>query len=662
MQKDNKTLVQHFPLKNAYPQPDTALTCKKKLFGLALAALGVVYGDIGTSPLYAVNQIFLGHAQTATTPFNVIGAISLIFWVLTLVVALKYVFLVLRADHNGEGGVFALYAKISPYKPQGAFILMMLLMLAAGLMIGDGIITPAISVLSAVEGLKVATPAFEGFIVPITLLILIGLFLIQRKGSYKIGTLFGPILMVWFAAIALSGLHQIIHDPMILRALNPVNGIAFLLHNSFGRNLLILGAVVLAITGGEALFADMGHFGRNPIRLSWFGVVYPALILNYLGQGAFVLSNPGIASRNIFYGMIPANLLYPMVMLATLAAVIASQALITGAFSLAQQAVAMGILPRMRVRHTHHRHWGQIYVEFVNWALLAGSLLLVIAFKSSAGLAAAYGFSVSGVMLCTSIVMTFISVVVWNWRILPTLLIWIPLMLLDLSFLVSNSLKFFEGGFIPVSLGIFLFIIMRTWYWGRNATSEAYHSISSMTIQELIELKKKQPYLSERSVILLTPKAVRSVEDKGPALLQLYWNRYKVIPKHLVFVNVKQEKIPYITDDRCIIHYFQKDSKEGSITDLQIRFGFMEEEDVEKVLINLANDKKIDLARHPSDWSVEASREHLFPGKNLSLYRRLMFNLFLVLRQLSVPAYYHYGLGKGGVNLSLEILPIRISD
>jgi KUP system potassium uptake protein len=655
------TLVKHFSQKNEVPHPNTVLTSKKKLVGLALAALGIVYGDIGTSPLYAVNAIFLGHGKTSTTPFNVIGAISLVFWVLTIVVAIKYIFLVLRADNGGEGGAFALYAKIGQYKDRkGVFGLMLLLTLAAGLMIGDGIITPAISVLSAVEGLKVAAPALGGYVVPITLIILIGLFVIQRKGTYKIGILFGPILVLWFIAIAVSGIAQIIYTPAILQALNPINGIIFLFHNSFFHNLLIMGAVVLAVTGGEALFADMGHFGRNPIRLSWFGAVYPALILNYLGQGAYVLANPQVPGKNIFYGMIPTHLLYPMVILATLATIIASQALISGAFSLAQQAIAMGLIPRLKVRHTHHHHEGQIYVGFINWTLLTGCLLLVLHFKNSTALAAAYGFSVSGDMLITSMVMIFITIFIWKWNSFLSLLLWIPLILLDLSFFISNSLKFFDGGFIPVTLGILIFIIIRTWRGGRKLTNQAYSEYPSMTVQELIDLKEKQSYLSERSVILLTPKSIESTNQKTPALFQLYWDRYRTLPKHLVFVNIKPEKIPYITDDRCTLRYFQRDPKAGSIADLQIRFGFMEEQDVEEVLIRLAQDKKIDLAQRSSDWSVEASQEHLVPGKNLHIWKRLLLNLFLFLRHISIPAYYHYGLGKGGVNLSLEIMPIAI--
>jgi len=367
--------------------------------------LGIVYGDIGTSPLYAMDQLFLGRTGAGQTPADILGGVSLVIWTITIIVAIKYAILVLRAQNDGEGGLFALYGLLHEHKKRGTTMLLWALMLGAGLLFGDGMITPAISVLSAVEGLDVATPALAGIVIPVTVGLLTVLFAIQFKGTAGIGIVFGPILAVWFVVITVMGVWQIGQHPDILAAFNPVYGATFLAHAGWFEDLLILSALMLVVTGGEAMYADVGHFGAQPIRASWFGVVYPALLLNYLGQGGYLLSGAPVAGGKLFYNLAPSALLLPTVLLATVATVIASQALISGAFSLMSQAIHLGLFPRLRLLHTHERHAGQIYIPFVNWSLFVGCIALVAGFGTSSALAAAYGLAVAGVMVITSVAM-----------------------------------------------------------------------------------------------------------------------------------------------------------------------------------------------------------------------------------------------------------------
>lgn len=632
---------------------------KSKLVWLSLAALGVVYGDIGTSPLYAVNKIFFGNDVSKITVENVYGGISLIVWALTIIITLKYLIFVLRADNDGEGGVFALYGLLNQHKKTGAGILMTVLVLAAGLLFGDGIITPAISVLSAVEGLSVATPIFDNFIVLITVIILTGLFAIQHKGTSKVGSIFGPVIMCWFVIIGVLGASQIVQNPEIVNAFNPIYAINFIKHAGLQGSFIILGAVMLAITGGEALYADMGHFGKTPIRLSWFTIVFPSLILNYLGQGAYLISGQTVTNGNIFYSMVPEFALYPMVILATAATIIASQALISGAFSLTAQAMALRLFPRVKIVHTHDQHEGQIYLRFINWALYVGCVLLVILFKSSSSLASAYGLAVSGVMFATTLAMFGIAKHCWNWRPIRTWLLFGSLAVIDGSFLMANSLKFLEGGFIPISIGIFLFIVMITWKWGRRTTIESYTQLKTMTMKELVALKTTAKELINRTMIIMAPKVLRSESDETPAIMQFLWDRYGVLPKNIIFVDVVTKKVPYIRGDRYFITNFQKDQHKGSIIAVEINFGFMEDPNVENILEELAHHHKIALSEDYHKWLVHVTLDRLVPTKNTSFFRRLKLGLYSLLREVSQPAYDYYGLGKE-VNLTLEMLPIKI--
>jgi KUP system potassium uptake protein len=629
------------------------------VLALTIGAIGVVFGDIGTSPLYAVNEIFFGPAKVTPNRENVLGCISLVLWALILVVALKYVTFVLRADNDGEGGVFSLYGLLHKYKRTGLTALLFLLMLAAGFLFGDGIITPAISVLSAVEGLNVATPMFEHAIVPITIAILTGLFAIQSKGTAKVGRIFGPVLILWFVALACLGAVQVVRHPEILAALNPLHGVLFLSRTGVKASLLVFGAVVLTVTGGEALYADMGHFGRRPIRLSWFVVVFPALLLNYLGQGAYLIAGNVPVGGSLFFSLVPRVAIYPMVILATLATIIASQALISGAFSLTSQGIGLGLFPRLQIVHTHHAHEGQIYVPFINWALFTGCILVVLGFRSSSALAAAYGLAESGVMVSTSLAMLFIARLYWRWIGPAAFAVFGVFAVIDCCFLFANSLKFFEGGFVPLTLGIALFVIMTTWRWGRKATAGAYSAKQTMTMKDLVALKSKESAFLERNAILMVPKPLRSEDDNTPALLQLLWDRHGILAKNLLFVEVVHRKVPYVHENRYDVTIFQRDPDRGSVMSVAVGFGFMEDPNVELILEDLASHHEIDLPDDPKLWIVHVSLENLIAADRSSVLGRMRFRLFALLRQVSQPAYYFYGLGDK-VQLSAEIVPVRL--
>jgi KUP system potassium uptake protein len=627
---------------------------------LTIGAIGIVFGDIGTSPLYAVDQIFYGPAHISPEPDNVLGCISLVIWTLTLIVSFKYAIFVLRADSDGEGGVFALYSLLHRYKEKSPKLAILLggLMLGAGFLFGDGFITPAISVLAAVEGLKVATPMFAEAVVPLTFIILALLFSIQHKGTAGVGRIFGPILILWFFVIAALGVRQILLHPEILRAFNPVYGIAFLQHTGAFSVLFTLGALMLVVTGGEAMYADLGHFGAKPIRLGWFSLVFPALLLNYLGQGALMLGHPPSEDGQLFYSMAPHALLYPMVALATMATVIASQALISGAFSLASQAIALGLFPRLQIVHTHDAHEGQIYVPFVNWALFAGCIALVITFRTSSALAAAYGLAVSGVMVITSIAMFPIGIRYWKWGRLASGGLFGFFTLVNILFCAASSLKFLEGGYIPLSIGLAVFAVMRTWRWGRKATFAGYTAKHTMTMRRLVEFHKNEPAYMERIAILMTPKHLTSLNDNAPALLQLLHDRYGILPRHLIFVEVAHRKVPYIHEGRYDIKVFHK-GQDSSIIAVTLKFGFMEEPNVEAALDDMARHREIDLPIHENRWIVHVSVENLLPARKMRFLDRMRLRLFSILRQMSQPAHYFYGLGDN-VQLSAEIMPVRL--
>ena len=514
---------------------------KSSLAALTLGAIGVVYGDIGTSVLYAFKEVFVsGHVPI--TEANILGVLSLFFWTLTVIVSVKYVALIMRADNHGEGGLMALLALASQEvkdRPQLRSVLLMVGVFGVALFFGDGIITPAISVLSAVEGLEILTPAAKPYVVPIALVVLVLLFAVQRRGTADIGKFFGPITVIWFLAIAATGLMQIVQAPQVLAAVLPIHALRFATQH-YGIAFLTLGAVFLCVTGAEALYADMGHFGKKPIRLAWFGLVMPSLMLNYFGQGALVLINPN-AAENPFYRMTPDWLLLPMVVLATAATVIASQALISGAFSATKQTIQMGFLPRLSILHTSIRDTGQIYIPAVNWMLLAGVVAAVGLFGSSTALAAAYGISVSLVMVITTMLTFFVVRFKWNYPLWVCIAASSFFLAVDLAFFASNSLKIMQGGWFPLVLAGVLYTVMATWKQGRKILNEKLKTDAIDLPGFLDAVFVSPPARVEGTAVFLTAEP-----GTVPNALLHNLKHNKVLHEQNLFVTVRNHEVPWI--------------------------------------------------------------------------------------------------------------------
>jgi KUP system potassium uptake protein len=508
---------------------------------LVLAALGVVYGDIGTSPLYALRECFRGPHAVEPTAANVLGVLSLTMWSLILVVSVKYLVLILRADNRGEGGILALMALAVPpaTEGRGSYSLLLLGLFGAALLYGDGMITPAISVLSAIEGLTVATPALGPYVIPLTVAVLVGIFALQRRGTGAIGALFGPITVAWFCCLAVLGLAALTRAPEVLAAVNPGHAGRFFSENG-GRGFLVLGSVFLVVTGGEALYADMGHFGRRPIRLAWFTVVLPALLLNYFGQGALLLRDPALAA-NPFYHLAPSWALYPLVALATAATVIASQAVISGAFSLTWQAVQLGLLPRVRVIHTSEDEIGQIYIPLVNQGLLVATVALVLGFRTSSNLAAAYGVAVTGTMVITTILAFTVMRRLWGWSLPLAAALTGFFLAIDAAFLAANLVKVADGGWFPLLVGAGGVLLMTTWRTGRRMLVERLRE-QSMSLGELKQrVEAARPARVPGTVIYMTghPELI-------PAALRRLLRVFNALHEHVVFLTVLAERVPRV--------------------------------------------------------------------------------------------------------------------
>lgn len=626
---------------------------------LSLGALGVVYGDIGTSPLYAVKEINFHLGIAGRDLLNVLGYISLVIWSLIIIITIKYIILVLRADNEGEGGVFALLALIKGINSKGFAIATLLLLLSVGFLLGDGIITPAISVISAIEGLGIVTSSFHPYVVPITVSILIWLFMIQKKGTAKIGILFGPIITIWFLCLIILGLKQIFIHPEILLAFNPYYAFRFLFTHNPHIIFLVLGSVILVVTGGEALYADIGHFGKLPVRISWLALVFPALIINYLGQGAFLLSDQQLINHNVFFSMVPSWGLIPMVVIATMAAIIASQALITGAFSLIAQGIAMGYIPYLKVVHTHKAHYGQIYIPMVNTLLLVGCLTLVLLFKSSTNLASAYGLAVSYVMLVTTVSVFIIARYLWNWSKIKSILIFLPLGLIDLMFLITNSIKFFEGGYIPLAIGVVFLMVMKIWYWGKHISYRQYQKYATMTMNELIQLKKIAKQQVPKSFIVMTPFAPTNFEHRVPLLSDVLLDRYGLLPHHIIFITIANHNVPYYKEHRFSIYRFYDHKKQGSIISVRINYGFMEQRNIEESLRELSKREDIQIDRDQKNWLVHATRKQLFITPATKQILKLKVRFYQLMYRNSKSADEYFDLGKN-TKLSIEVLPVRI--
>jgi KUP system potassium uptake protein len=607
----------------------------KSVAALTLGAIGVVYGDIGTSPLYTVKEIFGASTGIALTQANIIGAISAIFWVLMLVVTLKYVVLVLRADNRGEGGVMALLAlaiSTASAAPMRKKILLGLGVFGAALFYGDSILTPAISVLSAVEGLELITPGLSSFIMPISIAILIALFMFQKFGTDMVGKFFGPIIVVWFVTLGAVGISHILQNPEILQALNPLYAFNFLADRGAGV-FLAVGAVVLAITGAEALYADMGHFGKPAIRIAWTGLVLPGLALNYLGQGALLLSTPAAVS-NPFYLSFPQELLIPAVILATLATIIASQAVISGAYSITRQAIQLGFLPRMQILHTSASESGQIYIPAINWLLLIAVVITTIAFQNSSAIAAAYGIAVTGTMLITTILTFFVLRHSWKYPLWLALGATSTFILLDLMLLASCSVKFFKGGWFPVALGIGLVVIMWTWKQGREILLQNIHE-NDPKLEDFVRMIARDNSSGQRARIQRTAIFLCANQDTVPQALMHNIKHNQVLHQNNLILTVAFLDVPTVESEQRL-HIKEIGS---GFWQVKCDYGFMETPNVPEALEGCKIDN---ITIDPFSTSYFVSRETVIsgPGGKMAKWRD---NLFAVMSRNagSVVSYFN---------------------
>jgi KUP system potassium uptake protein len=585
------------------------------LAALTLAALGVVYGDIGTSPLYALKEIFHG-GHVAATPANILGVLSLVFWTITVIISLKYVLLILRADNNGEGGLIAMLALATHAvrgKPRLRRTLMTVGLFGTAVFYGDGVITPAISVLSAVEGLEVAAPKLHEWVIPLTLIVLTILFAVQRFGTGGIGKLFGPITLVWFVVLVLLGLPHIAAHPGVLVALNPVYALAFVAAQPL-LAFVALGAVVLVVTGGEALYADLGHFGKLPIRIAWYGGVMPALVINYFGQGALLLSQPE-AVINPFYLMAPDWARLPLVFLATAATVIASQALISAAFSVTKQAIQLGLLPRMAIQHTSVRDTGQIYVPFVNWGLFAFIVLAVVMFKSSTNLASAYGIAVTLDMTITTVMTFFVLRYGWGYPLALCAAATGFFFVIDVTFFASNLLKLFGGGWFPIVIGIFMFTLMLTWTQGRKLLSHKLRTDAIPLTDFLEGVFVSPPARADGTAVFLTSEA-----GITPNALLHNLKHNKVLHQYNLFVTVQQHDVPWVGFDKRV----EMNPLGHDCWAVALHFGFKNEPDVPEAL-KLLEGRGVPLDDMQTSYFL--SRDIVIPtfGEGMAMWREKLF-------------------------------------
>jgi KUP system potassium uptake protein len=605
---------------------------RKRVARLTLAALGVVFGDIGTSPLYTVKECFSEYTGLRPVHEDVVGILSLITWALILIVTVKYVVVVMRADNRGEGGVLALMALVSrrtELSARGRSIFLMLGMAGAALFYGDCLLTPAISVLSAVEGLNVATPAFDPLVIPLALGVLIGLFAVQRFGTAGVGRWFGPIMLVWFAVIFVLGIGHIFGVPQVLLALSPLQAIEFAMRHGFVA-FVALGAVTLAVTGAEALYADMGHFGPKPIRAAWLGLVLPSLLANYYGQGALLLANPA-ALENPFFRLAPGWMLYPLVALATAATVIASQATISGAFSMAQQAALLGLSPRVRIQHTSASEFGQIYVPAINWMQLVGIIVLVIAFKSSTNLAAAYGIAVTGTMLVTTLLVFALAVRAWKWSWPVSIVVFGSFMAVDATLMSANMMKFLQGGWVPLALALVIFAAMWTWLQGRMAVAAREQEGSLPMATLLSSINPGRVHRPQGTAVYLT-----AFSGNAPNCLLHNLKHNEVLHEQVVLLTVEVPDEPYVPPNaRAQVTHLGK-----GVHHVVLRYGFMEQPDVPRDLAPLAE----------RGVPVDPMRTSYFVGRNSfvaaarPLLPRWQEKLFLALARVASSAGDFFGL------------------
>lgn len=586
------------------------------LLVLSLAAFGVVYGDIGTSPIYAIRESFLEEHGVLPSPANVLGVLSLIFWSLVIVISIKYLIFIMRADNRGEGGILALTSLATPVGALrgGRWVLISLGLFATALLYGDGMITPAISVLSAVEGLSVATPFFDPYILPITIVILIGLFAFQRQGTASVGRIFGPITLVWFATLAVLGISHIVDEPGVLSAVSPHHALRFFVENRW-NGFLVLGSVFLVVTGGEALYADMGHFGRKPIRLAWFTVVLPALLLNYFGQGALIIGRPETV-ENPFFRMAPGWALYPLVIIATMATIIASQALISGSYSLTMQAVQLGYAPRADIEHTSAAEIGQIYIPAINWTLMIACIGLVLGFRTSSNIAAAYGVAVTTTMVVTSILFYVVARERWKWSLPVAILLGGFFLVIDLAFWGANLVKIPNGGWFPLVVGAIVFTLLTTWKQGRLILGQRIRA-SSLPRELFLESIRITPpvRVSGTAVYMYS-----NPQGTPPALLHNLKHN-KVLHAQVMFLSIETEEVPFVSqDERVSIEHLTE-----GVYQVGLHYGFMEDVDVPKALAAIEHEH---LEFKPMETTYFLGRETLIASKKvrgMAVWRERLF-------------------------------------
>lgn len=593
------------------------------LLPLTLTAIGVVYGDIGTSPLYTIRECFFGPHAVAPTHDNVLGVLSLILYALIIVVSIKYVTVVMRADNQGEGGILALTALLpdASGKPNGSSlaagrpVLIALGIFGAALLYGDGMITPAITVLGAVEGLEVATPLFSPYVLPLSVVIILGIFVIQQFGTHRVGGLFGPVMIVWFIAIAALGVVWIARQPSVLAAIDPRYGVRYFVENGW-HGFPVLGAVVLAVTGGEALYADMGHFGRRPIQLAWYVLVLPSLMLNYFGQGSLLLLDPAAASQP-FFRMTPSWGLYPLVIVATLAAIIASQALISGAFSLTRQAILLGYAPRLDIAHTSPDEMGQVYVPQVNWALAVCTILIVLGFRSSTALAATYGIALTITMVITALLFFVVATERWKWPLWSVVLLTAVFLTFDLALFAANSLKILRGGWLPLGVALSIFTVMTTWKTGRRLVADRL-TARALPIEEFVTgIVTNPPARVPGTAVFMTAQR----QGTPPALVHnLRYN--KVLHEHVVILTVQTTHTPHVApDDQVTV-----ESLDHGLFFVRVQYGFMQDPNVPNALARAAT---LGLVLDPDDVTYFLGRETIIVTRRqgMALWRERLFVL-----------------------------------
>lgn len=594
---------------------DTQGLNSKKLLLLSLGALGIVYGDIGTSPLYALRECFSEHYGLAPNDNNVLGVLSLIFWSLIIIISIKYLLIVMRADNDGEGGILALMALFKPEKSSSwnYAVILGLGLFGAALLYGDGIITPAISVLSAVEGLTLATDFFEPYIIPLTILILTILFAFQSKGTTHVGKIFGPVTFLWFICIGILGMVSIIESPEVLYSVNPLYAYNFFAENGW-HGFLILGSVFLVVTGGEALYADMGHFGRKPIKLAWFALVLPCLLINYFGQGALILRTEE-AAANPFYLLCPQWALYPMIILAAIATSIASQAVISGAFSLTYQALQLGFLPRMRIVHTSEAERGQIYIPQINWILYFATVSLVLGFGSSGALAAAYGIAVTTTMVITTIILFEAMRKLWNWSFRLSVFVTLFFLIIDLSFWGANILKLLQGGWVPLAIGGLIYLLMTTWNLGRKNLTEKIRN-QTISLENFIT-----EILSIRMIAIPGSAVYMSSSSTGtpqPLILNIQHNR--LLHKQIIILTIKTHKVPHVQPEDCLSIEIPTEG----FYKVKAYFGFMDIPNIPQI-IDMLNKQNIKLKMENTTFFLGRETIITTKKKGFSLIKDILF-------------------------------------